>query len=386
MNRLRSLFFLLIWAMLVAAVQPVAQAQEAPVSAASRKAALLVENRAGDEFKRLAALLEDQLSSRASGLGLVMISRQLVTDALAKEGAGAQVDTLLSERTSALRLAQSLGADFVVLASLSAVSREERTFNDGNIQLTSHNHVLRVAYRIAEAGEGGALVGDTIRVSRNIRGTQTAGIESTEIFNQLVDDAVGGLLKAFPAKVVQVAKTEVGKAASIEVSIAAVPVDLTQNPLQLPDLRVGVDGSVAKGNFGTAEVVLADVSIEIDGVLVGTTPATLRLAPGFHKMRLARPGFRTLEQVINPVAGLKLRPALQMSEAGFARWKENIAFLQSIEVNRKLTDAQVKAAEGFAKMLEQSGYRVDFREDNKIQINGKSLYDGATLQIQNRNR
>jgi ribosomal protein S19E (S16A) len=53
---------------------------------------------------------------------------------------------------------------------------------------------------------------------------------------------------------------------------------------------------------------------------------------------------------------------------------------------RKLTDAQVKAAEGFAKMLEQSGYRVDFREDNKIQINGKSLYDGATLQIQNRNR
>jgi hypothetical protein len=37
-------------------------------------------------------------------------------------------------------------------------------------------------------------------------------------------------------------------------------------------------------------------------------------------------------------------------------------------------------------MLEQSGYRVDFREDNKIQINGKSLYDGATLQIQNRNR
>jgi hypothetical protein len=75
-----------------------------------------------------------------------------------------------------------------------------------------------------------------------------------------------------------------------------------------------------------------------------------------------------------------------MSEAGFNRWKENIAFLQAVEVNRKLTDAQVKAVEGFAKMLEQSGYRVDIRENNKIQVNGKSLYDGATLQIQNRNR
>jgi hypothetical protein len=75
-----------------------------------------------------------------------------------------------------------------------------------------------------------------------------------------------------------------------------------------------------------------------------------------------------------------------MSEAGYARWKDNIAFLQNLEVNRKLTDAQVKAVEGFAKMLEQSGYRVDLREDAKVQINGKSLYDGANLQIQNRNR
>jgi hypothetical protein len=386
MNRLRSLCSILVWALLAAGIPSVAVAQEAPISAVPRKAALLVENRAGEEFKRLAALLEDQLSSRAAGQGLVMISRQLVTDTIAKEGSGAQWDALLSERTSALRLAQSLGADFVVLASLSSVTREERTFNDGTLQLTSHNHVLRVAYRIAEAGEGGALVGDTIRVSRNIRGTQTAGIESTEIFNQLVDDAVSGLLKAFPAKVVQVAKTEVSKAAGIEVGIAAVPVDLTQNPLQLPDFRMGADGSVAKTAAGSVDVVLGDVSIEIDGVLVGTTPATLRLAPGFHKLRLTRPGFRTVEQTINPVAGLKLRPAMQMSEAGFNRWKENIAFLQAVEVNRKLTDAQVKAVEGFAKMLEQSGYRVDIREDNKIQVNGKSLYDGATLQIRNSNR
>jgi hypothetical protein len=386
MNRLRSLCSILVWALFVAGIPSVAVAQESSAPTVARKAALLVENRAGEEFKRLAALLEDQLSSRAAGQGLVMISRQLVTDTIAKEGSGAQLDAVLSERTSALRLAQSLGADFVVLASLSSVTREERTFNDGTLQLTSHNHVLRVAYRIAEAGEGGALVGDTIRVSRNIRGTQTAGVESTEIFNQLVDDAVSGLLKAFPAKVVQVAKTEVSKAAWIEVGIAAVPVDLTQNPLQLPDLRVSADGSVARTPAGSVDVVLGDVGIEIDGVLVGTTPATLRLAPGFHKLRLTRPGFRPVEQTINPVAGLKLRPAMQMSEAGFNRWKENIAFLQGVEVNRKLTDAQVKAIEGFAKMLEQSGYRVDIREDNKIQVNGKSLYDGATLQIRNRNR
>lgn len=363
------------------------RAQQPATPAATRKAALIVENRAGDEFKRLASQLEDQLSSRLAGQGLVLVSRQVVTDAIAKEGEGARLDGLLSERSSSLRLAQSLGAEFIVLASLSSVTRDQRTFNDGGLQLTSANHVLRVAYRIAEAGEGGALVGDSLRVSRNLRGTQTGGIDSTEIYNQLVDDAVAGILKAFPAKVLQVSKTEVIKpTTTIEVAISAVPVDLTQNPLQLPDLRVAADGSVSKGGAAPMEVTLADVGIEIDGVLVGTTPAALRLAPGFHKLRLTRPGFRDIEQTINPVAGLRLRPALQMSEAGYARWKDNIAFLQTIEINRKLTDAQVKAVEGFAKMLEQSGYRVESREDSKIQVNGKSLYDGATLQIQNRNR
>ena len=385
MKQLHWIFGVWVWAFSFLGIGLGLMGQETPPISSARKAALLVDNRAGEEFKKLAAQLEDQLSSRAASPELVFIGRQLVTDAIAKEGAGAQLDALLSERTSALRLAQSLGADWIVLASLSSVTREERTFNDGTLQLTSHNHVLRISYKIAEAAEGGVLAGDSIRVSRNIRGTQTAGVESSEIFNQLVDDAVIRLLQVFPDKVLQVAKTGVTKPSQIEISVSAVPVDLTQNPLQLPDLRVGNDGSITKGSSGSVDVILGDVSIEMDGVLVGTTPATLRLAPGFHKLRLTRPGFGAVEQTINPVTGLKLRPALQMSEVGYARWKDNVAFLQGIEVNRKLTDSQVKAVEGFARMLEQSGYRVDVREDNKIQINGKSLYDGAILQNRNRN-
>ncbi len=384
MKQLHWIFGVWVWTFSFLGIGLGLMGQETPPISSARKAALLVDNRAGEEFKKLAAQLEDQLSSRAASPGLVFIGRQLVTDAIAKEGAGAQLDALLSERTSALRLAQSLGADWIVLASLSSVTREERTFNDGTLQLTSHNHVLRISYKIAEAEEGGVLAGDSIRVSRNIRGTQTAGVESSEIFNQLVDDAVIRLLQLFPDKVLQIAKAKVNKPSQIEISVSAVAVDLTQNPLQLPDLRVGNDGSITKGSSGSVDVILGDVSIEMDGVLVGTTPATLRLAPGFHKLRLTRPGFGAVEQTINPVTGLKLRPALQMSEVGYARWKDNVAFLQGIEVNRKLTDSQVKAVEGFARMLEQSGYRVDVREDNKIQINGKSLYDGAILQNRNR--
>jgi hypothetical protein len=48
----------------------------------------------------------------------------------------------------------------------------------------------------------------------------------------------------------------------------------------------------------------------------------------------------------------------------------------------KLTDATVEKIRGFAKMLEQSGYKVDVKSDSKIE--GKSLYDGATLNILNK--
>jgi hypothetical protein len=73
----------------------------------------------------------------------------------------------------------------------------------------------------------------------------------------------------------QVAKTEVNKLSQIEISVSAVPMDFTQNPLPLPDLRLGNDGSIAKGSSASVDVLLSDVSIEMDGVLVGTTPATL---------------------------------------------------------------------------------------------------------------
>ncbi|MFM7803438.1 MAG: hypothetical protein ACKPGK_02950 [Verrucomicrobiota bacterium] len=171
-RRMGARFWMFVWILWSHA----SLSQETAPSPSTRKAALIVENRAGEEFKRLAFQLEDQLTSRLSGQGLILLSRQVVTDAVAKEGGGARLDGLLSERSSALRLAQALGADFVVLASLSSVTREQRTFNDGGLQISSANHVLRVAYRIAEAGEGGTLAGDSLRVSRNLRGTQTGGI------------------------------------------------------------------------------------------------------------------------------------------------------------------------------------------------------------------
>ncbi len=67
----------------------------------------------------------------------------------------------------------------------------------------------------------------------------------------------------------------------------------------------------------------------------------------------------------------RLRVALQMSAAGYARWKDTTDFLATLDANRKLTDAEVKQIEGLATFLSESHYRVDTKENLQIY---KSLY------------
>ena len=83
---------------------------------------------------------------------------------------------------------------------------------------------------------------------------------------------------------------------------------------------------------------------------------------------------------MNVVEGQKLKVALQLSEAGYQRWKDNTAFLQALENGRKLTDAEVKVLEGKAQMLRQSGYKVDVKEDIKVDTKeGVKVYQSQSL-------
>ena len=74
---------------------------------------------------------------------------------------------------------------------------------------------------------------------------------------------------------------------------------------------------------------------------------------------------------------------LQMSDAGYARWKDNIAFLLAIKSGDKLTDGLREMMGGFAQTLRQSGYRVDAKTDIKatMEAKGKSMFDGATVKV-----
>ncbi len=341
-----------------------------------RKGAILVQNRAGSDYDATAALIEDMLGGKAAGQGIQLLSRQAVTDALDKGKIGTALDDALGQQSSALRLAQNLDVDFILLASLSSVGVEDRSFKDEALDVRQKIYTMRVGYKLVEAGEGGALAGDTVKASTVQRAVPGTKVESTELFNKLAEDCVEQLMKKIPAKVAALPK-DVAKSAKVPITIVCGATDLTGQAIVLPDLGFKDDGTVKQGNHNL-ELLLSDVTVEMDGVVMGSAPGTFEMGRGLHKLRLTRDGFSPWERTINIVPNQKLKVSLAMSEAGYNRWKDNIEFLNAIEKDRKLTDAEVQKILGFAKMLEQSGYKVD--------IAGKSLYDGATIQQQHNMR
>ena len=158
-------------------------------------------------------------------------------------------------------------------------------------------------------------------------------------------------------------------AGKVEVALACALRDLGGAEISLEDIRIGENNQVVKGDKSIP--VEASASIEVDGITVGTTPAKVKLTPGLHKLRLTREGCKDYEATISAEAGMSLAPTLQLTPAGYARWKDLRAFLNGLDNGRKLTDAEVKVLEGKAQELRQSGIKVDTKEGAKIY---KSLY------------
>lgn len=157
------------------------------------------------------------------------------------------------------------------------------------------------------------------------------------------------------------------------------PVSVTLNvetaDLYIPDVRLGPDNTVSIQD-GKLAVAPLNVTVEVDGISVGSAPGKISLQPGLSKLRLTRTGYETWERTINAREGQTLTIAMQMSPEGLARWEELTAFMNTLKNGAKLTDAQVQVLQGKAKMLQNSGFKVDTDQGVTIKTGrDRSLFD-----------
>ncbi len=435
-------------------------------SAALRKIAIIVENRAGAQFNDKVPVLEDLVSSRVAGKGYSVISRDVAVNALktystagvnvasqsgANVNAGAasgnsstatgtakvdtaqgvglrakdtsnvtdpgsaslelgrkdsaqitamqqqsqkssgsgsasvdvarsdsmqvsatpettKLDEALSDNSSALRLAQNLGADYILIPAITSYGTERKAYNGNGIATINTTYKLRVSYKIVEANEGGAVRGSTVLAEKNIRDSGDLKTDSSDVINELLDDAADQLADAIAASA-KALPMEVAKANLVTFRVACSMTDPRQQPIMVSAIGISADNKLVTSQ--PVPVQAMDVTVEVDGVAIGSAPGDFKSRPGLHKLSLSREGFDTWSRTVNLYDGQKLSVALQMSAAGYARWKETTDFLATIDNNRKLTDAEVNRINGIAEFFKNSHYRVDTKENVKIY---KSLY------------
>jgi len=350
-----------------------AQAQQSDATTTAHKATIFVTNRAGAKFDNKIPELEDFLTAKLTNLGFAVTSREDTVNSLrtfdpavaSSPRPADSLDAKLTDQSSASRLAQNMGVDYIVIASIASIGTTQNAVNAYGVKAVNIETLMRVTYKILDIN-GASLVADTIRVSDLKQQTPESVTAGDDTINDLLDkssEKIAGSLQntlnhralAAPAPAAQYAN----------VTITTEAADLT-----IPDIRVDDTRTVT---IVDCKVSPLSVTVEVDGIAAGTAPGTLQLRPGLSKLRLTREGFDTWERTVNVHEGLKLVAALKMSAAGYARWQDSTSFLNGLKNGAKLTDAQVKVLEGKAKMFEQSGFKIDTK-DAPQQLNNLSIF------------
>lgn len=338
------------------AAQPIAGAD--PSNDNRRMTAIFAVNHADKALDEKLPVLEDFISSRITEKGFSVISRDAVTGSLG--GNRTEIEKMLENNSSALRLAQILGANYIIMATISTYGIDRNNVEAYGAKIVTTTHNLRVTYKILEGVQGGTLAGKVCKVSKEFTYTANQREDSGDLINDLLDQASECVAADAGSKVI--ARVDPSSRLA-EFSVACGMQDLVQLPVSIPDVRLTADNTAMIGKE-RIPVLALNVMVELDGAGIGSTPQTFKVPPGLHKIRLRRDGFKDFEGNITVFQGQTFNITLQMTDAGYQRWKDNTSYLNSIETGKKLTDAEVVKLKAEAESIRKS-YKV---EVNKVNI------------------
>ena len=344
-----------------------------------RKAAIFALTRDPKIGKQQVKMLEDMIAARVARTGFHTLTRDMIVDSLSNsmkhpgavgtppkekefifklidawKGTGEvekSVEQQLDEQSSIMRLAQTIGADLIVVAIAESFGTEKIEFKGNElapIAATTIKNNLLVTYRLAFAASGGSVAGDSVRVTRSWRESESLRRETNDLLNSMFEEVAAQLSDKISAANQSVKEVPKVQATGVDFNIKAVlPGGV---PLQLPvyengDIKLPVSATVA-----------ADVMM--DGVSVGTVPGELRLATGLHQITIQAAGFKPWKRFINVSSGQKFDVLLEMTPEGYAKWKEIISFLSDFSKKTKLTNAEVKQMEAKAEAMRKAGLIV----------------------------
>ena len=356
---------------IVAADLPPADTTAAP---AMLRAAIFVQNRASADFQKSVDTLNDLITTKLTEKGFSIIDKDVVVSAFkesrndrdaTREEQKTTVDNVAITKTeatvenvltsaSALRIAQMINADYLVIATINSAGHETREFNGQDTayaaDMKATIYTMRIALKVMEGRQGGTVYGDVVSATEKVAKTKNYESDSTDIVNKLLDD--GSTLIAD----------------RVATRISRIRDALVATPSLVADFSVNCN--------------ICNATVEIDGAAVGTTPGRFKAAPGLHQLRVSHEWYATWDKTVNVYSNQTLNVDLELSAEGFKRFQNIQEFkvalekeyqdiaLKGLVVTSQVAIAQVQSdAEAYSKMRIAEGEKT-MREHSWIHDDG----------------
>lgn len=239
---------------------------------------------------------------------------------------------------SAVRVAQMIGADYLVLISL--INADVRSRAMGGQNITTFQTMLSV--KVLEAGQGSSVYGQNFQERYPVNTSVSTADEMT-YFHDLVYNSAEKIGIALASGASHWRRPDAADTALVSFSVKST----------IDQLVDGLENGVRAPNELLDEMrrSVGGVTVEVDGATVGSTPGVFKVAPGLHQVRVTRQWMQPWQRTVNIYDGLELNVGLELSDEGLAKFK-------SLEGFRALT------ALTYAEAAYRKGIKINFDTQN----------------------
>jgi len=290
-------------------------------------------------FDDLVDGVRDRLAAELAGAGLTVLDKAEIADGfnrfkITTEEERAGLINGVFTGGSTVRVAQMLGVDFVMVASIIGADRSVRTAGDQRVV----TFTLRMTVKVTAAATGASVYGENWTRRLPAPAESAEGSDGNAYFSDLLDAWVQETGAALAAK------APTWKRAEAPAEQATFTVSTT-----VDELIQGLETGVRASNELLDEMrrLVGGVTVELDGAAIGSSPGTFTCAPGLHQLRISRAWMKDWQQTVNIRDGANFRVALELSDAGLQRF-------QSLEGFRALT------AVAYAEAMARKGVKINF--------------------------
>lgn len=259
------------------------------------------------EVKKIAVFVQNKSAVPALDAQIDGIRERIVAAFAEVEGFQVIDSTLARDAfLESPNIAKAVGSDYAAVATILRAGSTRRNVG-GRLSTV---FTLRMAFKVMDSN-GASVDGMPTWVQKFP--VLDADPDATEYYDTLVDQWEADMTVAIATKAPKWRKPTVDASALVAFHVQT---SIDRTILELESQTRGTSGE----QLQELRKVAGGVSVELDGVLIGSAPGDFRAKPGLHTIRVSREWMKPYEATVLIQNGTSIDVALEMSDAGMRKW------------------------------------------------------------------